>query len=67
MNDTQALTLFCAALCTISLLIGWLSGSRERRLDDEVEGACRWHDHVQQALYTARRTTVEAEDLEDTR
>jgi len=43
-------------LCTLSLLIGWMVGNRERRGDDEVICACAWDDHVQQALFVARRT-----------
>lgn len=42
-------------LCTLSLLIGWLSGRHERKSDEEILSACDWDDHVQQALYVARR------------
>lgn len=59
---TEKQTLIVALMCTVSLLIGWLTGNREQRIDRMVVVAEDWHRHVQQALFVARRTAPEQDE-----
>ena len=62
MNLTENQWVVVALLCTCSLLLGWLSGSREHHADEEIVSAEEWHQHVQSALWVARRTRPTHDD-----
>ena len=51
-----------AVLCTISLLIGVLTGMRDRRVDRAIYDAEEWTQHLHSALWVSRRTLPEQDD-----
>ena len=53
-----------AVLCTISLLIGVLTGNRDRRIDRAIYDAEAWHQAVTSALFVARRTLPDEPTVE---
>ena len=57
MNLTQSEWLVVALLCTVSLLIGWLSAMHERRVDAEIASAESFQQHWASVLWVVRRPT----------
>jgi len=51
-----------AILCTISLLIGWLTGNREKRHDQQIVDAEEWQQHWASVLWVTRRPTPAADE-----
>jgi len=56
-----------AALCTISMLVGWLTGHREQRQDADIIAAEDWHQHCASAAWVARRSNPDAEVTQQVR
>ena len=57
MNLTETEWIIVAMLCTLSMLIGFLSGSRERRADEALIAAEDFQQHWAQARWIVRRPT----------
>jgi len=53
-----------AVLCTISMLVGFLTGNRDRRTDAHIMAAEDWHQHIAGALFVARRTPPDEPTVE---
>lgn len=62
MNLTEGEWLVVALLCTISLLIGWLSGNRERRTDEEIIAGEEWARHWGSVMFVTRPTLPPVDD-----
>lgn len=62
MSLTEGEWLVVAILCTISMLIGWLSGNRERRTDEEIIAGEDWARHWSSVMFVTRPTLPPADD-----
>jgi hypothetical protein len=49
------------------MLIGYLTGNRETRVDEEIITAEGWHQHVTSALFVARRSLPSDEPTQEVR
>jgi hypothetical protein len=62
MNELVLTGPIVGILCTISLLIGFLTGNRDREMDTEIMAAEEWHQAVASALWVARRTNPDSQE-----
>lgn len=59
---TETEIVFVAVACTVSMLIGWLAGSREKKYDQEIIDGEAWHQHWCSALWVTRPDSAVSDD-----
>jgi hypothetical protein len=62
MSLTQNEWIVVWLLCTLSLLIGWLSGQHEKRVDHQIVDAESWTRHWASVQWVTRRPTPEPDE-----